>query len=237
VFSIAALAQSPAADMSGGEVRKIDKEEDKLTFNHADIKNLDMPGMTMVFVVKDKAMLDKLALGDKIKFKAINDAGKFTVTEIAPANGRSALTTRPPDEPPEASRHSFIEEVFMITRMAFIATILLASAAPMARAELVEMVWSRGGTFTQQKQVAAGKFVEVCAKLPAGLKVEWSFEASGPTDFNIHYHVGKEVVFPAKMSQVARGQGSLRVKVDQDYCWMWSNKTAEPVVLKASFQR
>ena len=85
VFSIAAQAQSAAPDMSDGEVRKIDKEAGKLTLKHGDIKNLDMPGMTMVFVVKDKAMLDKLALGDKIKFKAINDSGKFTVTEITPA--------------------------------------------------------------------------------------------------------------------------------------------------------
>ena len=54
----------------------------KLTLKHADIKSLDMPAMTMVFTVKDKAMLDKLKAGDKIKFKAINDAGKFTVTEM-----------------------------------------------------------------------------------------------------------------------------------------------------------
>lgn len=85
VFSVAAQAPSPAADMSDGEVRKIDKEAGKLTLKHGEIKNLDMPGMTMVFVVKDKAMLDQLAPGDKIKFKAINDSGKFTVTEIAPA--------------------------------------------------------------------------------------------------------------------------------------------------------
>ena len=69
-------------DMTDGEVRKVDKEGGKLTLKHADIKSLDMPGMTMVFVVKDKAMLDKLKAGDKIKFKAINDAGKFTVTEM-----------------------------------------------------------------------------------------------------------------------------------------------------------
>ncbi len=125
----------------------------------------------------------------------------------------------------------------MITRMAFMASILLPSAAPMARAEIVEILWSGGGNFTQHTQVAAGKFVEVCAKLPAGLKVEWSFEASGPTDFNIHYHEGKEAVFPAKMSQVARGQDTLQVKVEQHYCWMWSNKTADSVVLKAGFQR
>ena len=70
------------ASMTEGEVRKIDKEARKITLKHGDIKNLDMPGMTMVFAVKDKAMLDKVKAGDKIKFKAINDAGKFTVTEV-----------------------------------------------------------------------------------------------------------------------------------------------------------
>ena len=125
----------------------------------------------------------------------------------------------------------------MITRAAVIASILLALAAPRAHAELVEIVWSHGGTFTQQKHVAAGKFVEVCGKLPAGLKVAWSFEASGPIDFNIHFHMGKEVIFPAKMSQVARGQDALQVTVEQDYCWMWTNKASGAVVLNASFQR
>lgn len=125
----------------------------------------------------------------------------------------------------------------MTTRMATIAGILLASALPMAGAEIVEIVWSSSGTFTQHKQVVAGKFVEVCGKLPAGVNVAWAFEASAPTDFNIHYHEGKEAVFPAKVSQVARGQDTLQVKVEQDYCWMWGNKTALPIVLKASFQR
>ena len=77
-------ATAGAADMTDAEVRKIDVEAGKLTLKHADIKSLDMPAMTMVFVVKDKAMLDKLKAGDKVKFKAINDAGKFTVTEIQP---------------------------------------------------------------------------------------------------------------------------------------------------------
>ena len=81
----AAAAGAAAADMTDGEVRKVDMEGSKITLKHADIKSLDMPGMTMVFVVKDKAMLDKLKTGDKVKFKAINDAGKFTVTEIQPA--------------------------------------------------------------------------------------------------------------------------------------------------------
>ena len=125
----------------------------------------------------------------------------------------------------------------MFKRTAFIASSLWACVAATAQAELVEVVWSSDGTFKQDKQVVAGKFVEVCAKLPAGQKVAWSFDASGPTDFNIHYHVGKEVVFPAKLSQVARGQDTLRVTVEQDYCWMWTNKTTLPVTLKARFQR
>ena len=73
-----------AGDMADGEVLKIDIEAGKITLKHADIKNLDMPAMTMVFVVKDKAMLDTLKSSDKVKFKAINEGGKFTVTDIRP---------------------------------------------------------------------------------------------------------------------------------------------------------
>ncbi len=76
------VAQAAAGEMTDAEVRKVDKVGGKLTLKHGDIKSLDMPPMTMVFVVKDKAMLDNLKAGDKIKFKAINDSGKYTVTEL-----------------------------------------------------------------------------------------------------------------------------------------------------------
>lgn len=71
-----------AADMTYGEVRKIDKEAGKVTLKHDRIENLDMPGMTMVFRVKDKNMLNTIQVGEKIKFKAVNDKGKLTVTDI-----------------------------------------------------------------------------------------------------------------------------------------------------------
>ena len=71
-----------AADMTDGEVRKVDTEAAKVTLKHGDIKTLDMPAMTMVFNVKDKAMLANVKSGDKVKFKAVNDAGKVTVTEM-----------------------------------------------------------------------------------------------------------------------------------------------------------
>ena len=83
----APAAQSAAApvDMAEGEVRKIDKESKKVTLKHGPIKNLDMPGMTMVFQVKDAAMLDSFKAGDKVKFKAEQTGRAYFVTEIEPA--------------------------------------------------------------------------------------------------------------------------------------------------------
>ena len=71
--------------MTDGEVRKIDKDAGKITIKHGDIKHMDMPGMTMVFVVKDKVLLDKTSVGAKIQFMATNENGQMTVTDIQPA--------------------------------------------------------------------------------------------------------------------------------------------------------
>jgi len=71
--------------LSDGEVRKVDKDAKKLTIRHGPIQNLDMPAMTMVFQVKDPAMLDKVSAGDKVKFSAEKIGGAFTVTGIEAA--------------------------------------------------------------------------------------------------------------------------------------------------------
>ncbi len=81
----AKAAQAAASDLTDAEVRKVDKENRKVTLRHGAIKNLDMPPMTMVFQVSDPAMLDKLQPGDKIRAKISRDGGRFTVTEIQPA--------------------------------------------------------------------------------------------------------------------------------------------------------
>lgn len=74
-----------AADMAEGEVRRVDKAGSKITLKHGEIKTLDMPPMTMVFGVADKAMLDKVRQGDKVRFRAANEGGRFIVTEIQAA--------------------------------------------------------------------------------------------------------------------------------------------------------
>ena len=70
------------SDTANGEVRKVDKEAKKITLRHEELKQLDMPPMTMVFQVKDPAMLDRVKPGDKVKFKAQNTGGTLVITEI-----------------------------------------------------------------------------------------------------------------------------------------------------------
>lgn len=73
-----------SADMADGEVRKVDMENKKITIKHGEIKSLDMPSMTMVFQVKDDALLSKAKAGDKIRFKAEKSGSAIVVTDIQP---------------------------------------------------------------------------------------------------------------------------------------------------------
>lgn len=82
----AAQAETVAAEtMSQGAVRKVDKDAQKITIRHGPIENLGMPPMTMVFRVKDPAMLDQVKPGDKVQFSADKVGGAYTVTKIEPA--------------------------------------------------------------------------------------------------------------------------------------------------------
>lgn len=77
----AAVAQTA---MATGEVKKIDEAAGKVTLKHGPIKNLDMDedGMTMVFRVKDPAMLKQVKVGDKVQFEAERTPAGITVTKM-----------------------------------------------------------------------------------------------------------------------------------------------------------
>ena len=75
-------ASTAAADLADGEVRKIDKDTGRLTLRHGEIRHLDMPGMTMVFQVREPALLDKLKVGDKVRFRAEKAGSGYAVTAI-----------------------------------------------------------------------------------------------------------------------------------------------------------
>jgi len=85
----AALSWSPGAaraqagtDMSTAEVRKVDKDAKKITLRHGEIKNLDMPPMTMVFQMGNAALPEGLKAGDRVRFTAEKVQGQYTVTRI-----------------------------------------------------------------------------------------------------------------------------------------------------------
>ena len=82
----AASDAKPAAAAStawvDGEVRKINKAAGKVTIKHGPMPKFDMPPMTMAYRVKDKAMLDQLKAGDKIRFDVDGVGGEFTVLRL-----------------------------------------------------------------------------------------------------------------------------------------------------------
>jgi Cu(I)/Ag(I) efflux system protein CusF len=74
-----------ASEMSSGEIRKVDKAASKITIKHGEIKNLDMPPMTMVFQVRDPALLEKAKAGDTVRFVAEKKEGGYVVTALEAA--------------------------------------------------------------------------------------------------------------------------------------------------------
>lgn len=61
-----------------GEVRKVDRDTGKITLRHGPIAGeLEMPGMSMVFQVKDRSLLDTLTAGDKVAATISKENGVF----------------------------------------------------------------------------------------------------------------------------------------------------------------
>lgn len=115
--------------------------------------------------------------------------------------------------------------------------VALLMGAAVARAEIIELHWQDAGRFERGLTIAPGKFAEICGPLEVGQVVRWSFEADRAVNFNVHYHVDKDVRYPAKKENVERLQGDLAVDSRQDYCWMWTNKTTAPTNLSVTLTR
>ena len=76
------------------------------------------------------------------------------------------------------------------------------------------------------------QIAEECVKLAAGQSFAYSFDASAPLDFNIHFHRGNDVVYPVKFDNAQRRDDRFTAAVAQDYCLMWTNATAEAITVK-----
>lgn len=125
----------------------------------------------------------------------------------------------------------------MMTTRNTVASLALLASALSAQAAISEIQWSEAGTHQQRLEIPAGKLAEVCGKLAKGQTVAWSFKSDAALNFNIHYHAGKQVFYPVQRTALSQADGELRVELDQDYCWMWSNKGSAPALLQIELRR
>jgi hypothetical protein len=70
--------------------------------------------------------------------------------------------------------------------------------------------------------IAPGKAGEVCMPLDAGDTLAWHFKSSAPADFNLHQHIGKEVLMPVDRKAIAEDRAEHRVDRKNDWCLMWT---------------
>ncbi len=79
--ALPALAQAELGKAEG-EVRRIDRDQGKITIRHGPIDGFDMPGMTMVFRVQDPALLDRAAVGDTVRFTVTRSGDAMVITSL-----------------------------------------------------------------------------------------------------------------------------------------------------------
>lgn len=117
-----------------------------------------------------------------------------------------------------------------------IVTIVCAGLTASAVAELIEVKLAPGTIVEKRLTVAPGKFAELCSALQRGQAVSWQFRSETATDFNIHYHVDKRVEYPEQRKNVKDANGRLVIEIDQDYCWMWTNRSAASIVVDVALK-
>ena len=115
------------------------------------------------------------------------------------------------------------------------ASALLSAAG--ATAALAEIAWNADGVHEQAFSVGPAGAHEVCGRIDAGTRIRWRFESDAPADFNIHHHVGPQVIFAAKEEGSRRAEGRFEAKETHDYCWMWSRKAGAAAAVRLRLER
>ena len=81
--AVAPAASTQATDWTRGEIRRIDRDNARVTVRHEEIRSLDMPPMTMIFSTAPGVLTDALKPGDRVRFRVVGAAGQFTITELS----------------------------------------------------------------------------------------------------------------------------------------------------------
>ncbi|NKC16733.1 MAG: copper-binding protein [Gammaproteobacteria bacterium] len=73
-------ATLPPGSDGRGIVRSVNLEQRKVKLKHGPIQKLDMPGMTMIFRVKDPALLKQIKAGEEVGFTIEMEGSTFYIT-------------------------------------------------------------------------------------------------------------------------------------------------------------
>jgi Cu(I)/Ag(I) efflux system protein CusF len=68
------------AHKASGTVTKVDQASAKVTIAHGPVQSLKWPAMTMNFVVKDKALFEKLSSGKRVEFEFVQQGRDYVIT-------------------------------------------------------------------------------------------------------------------------------------------------------------
>ncbi len=102
---------------------------------------------------------------------------------------------------------------------------------------MLPVQWDPQGRFEHAVSMPPGHHAEACVVLNAGMTVAWQFSGSAALAFNIHHHVGKEVIYANRLAAAVVASGSFVPKSAQEYCWMWTNPGRAAVTLNLQLNR
>jgi hypothetical protein len=83
--------------------------------------------------------------------------------------------------------------------------------------------------------IAPGKVGEVCMPLVAGDTLTWRFKSSAATDFNLHHHVGSEVLMPVQRTQTREDRGEHAIDRDNEWCLMWTAPAGQRLTVEGAW--
>jgi hypothetical protein len=83
--------------------------------------------------------------------------------------------------------------------------------------------------------IAAGKVGEVCMPLAAGDTLAWRFKSNAAADFNLHHHVGSEVLMPVQRTQTREDRGEHAIDRDNEWCLMWTAPAGQRLTVEGAW--
>jgi len=81
----APAAKAASQPLSEGTVRRLDRAAGSITLTHGPIENLGMSAMTMTFTFKKGVVPASVKEGDKVRFRAEEKDGQYTVVRVEAA--------------------------------------------------------------------------------------------------------------------------------------------------------